>query len=147
MTTTTIYFDLDGTLFDLYGVDNWLPKLRASDPSPYEDALPMQDFRVLARLLNKLQAAGYNIGVITWLSKESTPEYDEAVRRAKRKALAKRLPSVDWDEIHMVKYGTPKYAVARNPFGILFDDEEKNRERWKGAAFPPEEIFEVLKSL
>ena len=145
--TTTIYFDLDGTLFDLYGVDNWLPKLRACDPSPYEDALPMQDFRVLARLLNKLQAAGYNIGVITWLSKESTPEYDEAVRRAKRKALAKRLPSVDSDEIHMVKYGTPKYAVARNPFGILFDDEEKNRERWKGAAFPPEEIFEVLKSL
>lgn len=145
--TTTIYFDLDGTLFDLYGVDNWLPKLRACDPSPYEDALPMQDFRVLARLLNKLQTAGYNIGVITWLSKESTPEYDEAVRRAKRKALAKRLPSVDWDEIHMVKYGTPKYAVARNPFGILFDDEEKNRERWKGAAFPPEEIFEVLKSL
>lgn len=143
----TIYFDLDGTLFDLYGVHDWLPKLRAYDPAPYEEALPMHDFRVLARLLNKVQAAGYNIGIITWLSKESTPEYDDAVRRAKRKALAKRLPSVVWDEVHMVKYGTPKYAVARDPFGILFDDEEKNRERWHGEAFTPEEIFEVLKSL
>ena len=33
-----IWFDMDGTLADLYGVENWLEKLRASDPSPYAEA-------------------------------------------------------------------------------------------------------------
>ena len=28
-----IWFDMDGTIADLYGVEDWLPKLRAYDPS------------------------------------------------------------------------------------------------------------------
>ena len=31
----TIWFDMDGTIANLYGVDNWLDKLHASDASPY----------------------------------------------------------------------------------------------------------------
>ena len=33
---------------------------------------------VLARLLNKLQRNGYTIGVVSWLAKNSTEEYDES---------------------------------------------------------------------
>ena len=33
-----IVFDMDGTIADLYGVENWLPKLRAYDPTPYQTA-------------------------------------------------------------------------------------------------------------
>lgn len=143
----TIYFDLDGTLGNLYAVEGWLDALRASDPTPYAEAEPMCDFRQLARLLNKLQANGYEIGIVSWLSKESTKEYDEAVRRAKRRWLAHHLPSVDWDEIHLVKYGTPKQFVVQDRDGILFDDEEKNRLSWWGNAYTPDEIFDILKSL
>ena len=45
-----ICFDMDGTIADLYNVPNWLPKLRAEDASPYEDAAPIYDMnrRVVA---------------------------------------------------------------------------------------------------
>ena len=143
----TIYFDMDGTLGNLYAVEGWLEALRANDPAPYMMAEPMHDFRHLARLLNSLQSSGYKIGIVSWLSKESNKEYDEAVRRAKRRWLAKHLSSVDWDEIHIVKYGTPKQFVVKDREGILFDDEERNRDAWWGEAFTPDEIFRVLKSL
>jgi hypothetical protein len=54
------------------------------------------------------------------------------------------LASVRFDEIHIVAYGTPKHTLGN---GILFDDEEKNREGWGEGAYTPEEIFEVLSSL
>lgn len=61
----TIYFDMDGTIANLYGVENWLEKLRACDASPYEEAEPLIDLAQLARLLNKLQRKGYEIGIIS----------------------------------------------------------------------------------
>ena len=143
----TIFFDLDGTIADLYGVENWLHYLETSNPYPYAIARPLIDFRRLARLLNQLQANGYKIGVITWLSKKGTNEYNEEVRKAKRRWLAKHLPSVDWNEVHMVRYGTPKNRYAKTTDDILFDDELKNREKWSGRAYEPSDIFAVLGSL
>lgn len=143
----TIYFDMDGTIANLYGVENWLEYLESADPYPYKAAEPMCDLRQLARTLNKLQKLGYEIGIVSWLSKNSTPAYDEAVRRAKRRWLAEHLTSVDWDELHFVKYGTPKQFVVRDREGILFDDEARNREAWWGEAFEPNEIFDVLGTL
>ena len=67
-----IYFDMDGTIADLYAVENWLPKLRAYDPSPYMDAAPLVRLSTLARLLNSLQRIGYTLGIISWCSKSST---------------------------------------------------------------------------
>ena len=32
--TKAIYFDMDGTIADLYAVDGWLDMLRAYDPTP-----------------------------------------------------------------------------------------------------------------
>jgi len=90
----TIYFDMDGTIADLYADPNWLDKLRAYDPAPYRDAAPLVRLSQLARKLNKLQRAGYTIGIISWLSKTSTPEYDSAVTAAKLEWLHKHLPSV-----------------------------------------------------
>ena len=81
--TKAIYFDMDGTIANLYGVDNWLDYLTKYDSTPYEVAQPMLNMSVLARILNRLQRKGYIIGIISWLSKTSTPEYDEKVRLAK----------------------------------------------------------------
>ena len=79
-TTKAIYFDMDGTLVDFYGVPNWLPKLRSYDPSPYTQAKPLLNFSLFARYVNILQRLGYTVGIISWLSKDSIPVYDEAVR-------------------------------------------------------------------
>ena len=145
--TKAIYFDLDGTIADLYGVDGWLDMLNAYDPTPYEMAKPLVRLSTLARLLNKLQRKGYVIGIVSWLSKEPTPTYDEMVTNAKLEWLENHMPSVEWNEIRIVPYGMPKQKVVDNPFGILFDDEKQNRENWSGTAYDVDNILEILKSL
>lgn len=139
-----IYFDMDGTIANLYSVDGWLEYLINRDTTPYEVAQPMVNFSTLARLLHKLQRNGYTIGIISWTAKNSTEEYNERVAQAKRQWLAKHLPSVSFDEIHIVAYGTPKSTCGK---GILFDDEERNRLEWNGTAYNVNNILEVLRNL
>lgn len=145
--TTTIFFDMDGTIADLYGVENWLNYLIASDALPYEIAKPLIRLNALARVLNRLQKQGYKVGVISWLAKNSNTAYDEKVTKAKKEWLKKHLASVNFDEIHIVKYGTPKQTFAKTENDILFDDEEKNRNDWTGKAFDVNEIIEILKGM
>ena len=139
-----IWFDMDGTIADLYGVENWLEKLTNSDPSPYAEAKPLVRMASLARILNRLQREGYEIGIVSWLSKNGNIEYNELVVEAKKEWLAIHLKSVKFDYIDIVKYGTPK-EVGRS--GILFDDEEQNRKNWKDEAYDVDEIIEILKAL
>lgn len=146
MQMATIYFDMDGTIANLYAVDNWLDKLRAFDPSPYLQAKPMINLSQLARELNKLQREGWSLGVVSWLSKDSTSEYEELVKQQKKAWLQKHLKSVQWNEIHLVKYGTPKHEVVRDKFGILFDDNDEVRSEWKGMSFSEKQILEKLKT-
>ena len=145
--TKAIYFDMDGTIVDLYAVNGWLDMLRAYDATPYEMAKPLVRLSTLARLLNRLQREGYIIGIVSWLSKEPTPEYDKAVINAKLEWLEAHMPSVEWDEIKIVPHGIPKQKVVDNPFGILFDDEKQNRENWSGTAYDAHNIIKILKSL
>lgn len=143
----TIFFDLDGTIADLYGVKNWLQYLLASNPFPYENAKPLLNLQALARVLNRLQRNGFRIEVISWLSKNSTPEYDEAVTLAKLRWLRTHLASVSFDEINIVSYGICKDTFRHTTTDILFDDEEPNRKAWNGVAFGVENIIETLRSL
>lgn len=143
----TIFFDLDGTIADLYGVKNWLQYLLASNPFPYENAKPLLNLQALARVLNRLQRNGFRIEVISWLSKNSTPEYDEAVTLAKLRWLRTHLASVSFDEINIVSYGICKDTFRHTTADILFDDEEPNRKAWNGVAFGVENIIEILRSL
>ena len=141
----TINFDLDGTLAGLYDVPNWLDYLIAEDAFPYENAEPLLRLSALARRLNNLQKNGYNLAVISWLSKGGTDEYNAEVEAVKREWLAKHLPSVKWDAIHIVPYGTPKQNYCGNVLDVLFDDEEKNRNEWTGRAYDVQNILEILK--
>ena len=135
------FFDMDGTIADLYGVADWLPKLIAEDPTPYAEARPLVNMSRLAKALRKAQRAGAKVGVISWLSKSGSAEYGAKVAEVKRAWLAKHLPSVCWDEIKIVDYGTPKSTCGQ---GVLFDDEERNRNEWGEGAYTPDKIFEVL---
>jgi phosphoglycolate phosphatase-like HAD superfamily hydrolase len=145
--TTTIFFDMDGTIADLYGVENWLDYLIASDSLPYEIAKPLIKLNSLARILNRLQKNGYRIGIISWLSKDGNEIYNKEVTKAKKEWLKKHLASVNFDEINIVEYGTPKQIFAKTENDILFDDENKNRIDWTGTAFDVNDILETLKKL
>lgn len=144
MRDKAIWFDMDGTIADLYGIDNWLSKLVAEDETPYAEARPLLNMNRLARTLNHLQGKGYTINIISWTSKNSSPAYAEKVAKAKKKWLKKHLASVHFDNIDIVAYGTPK-QVNRN--GILFDDEIGNRQAWNGKAYDVNDILNTLKSL
>jgi phosphoserine phosphatase len=128
--TKVLVFDMDGTIADLYGVQGWLEDLRSENPRPYEMAKPMYDMNTLASVLGLLRLQGWRIAIVSWLAKESTREYDELVRKAKREWLTKyQFPC---DEIHLVKYGTTKANCTRKLGGyqVLVDDNEQVRNGW-----------------
>ena len=142
-----INFDMDGTIADLYAVEGWLDYLEAGDAFPYENAKPMMRFSALARILNRLQKEGYEIAIISWLSKAGSEAYNAEVIKAKQEWLRKHLPSVHWDSITIVEYGTPKQMFCECAEDILFDDEARNRNNWTGVAYDVTDIMGILKNL
>ena len=140
-----IWYDMDGTIATLYGVLGWLEAIIAEDTMPYTEAKGIGNLALIARYLNKAQANGHEIGIISWTAKNGTAEYNEAVAEAKKAWLGRHLRSVRWDEIKVVAYGTDKKVATGG--GILFDDEEPNRTNWGTGAYTPDKIVEVLKAL
>ena len=127
----TLVFDMDGTIADLYGVNNWLDDLRAENPRPYEVAEPLYNMPILNDVIRLLKAQGWRVVVTTWLAKGATKDYDRLVREAKLAWLEKY--NFPYDEIHLVKYGTTKANCTRKLGGlqILVDDNEAVRKGWK----------------
>ena len=142
--TKEIWFDMDGTIANLYGVENWLIYLQTEKTKPYREAKPLLDMRKLGKELNRLQKIGYTVGIITWLAKNATENYDKKVAQTKKNWLKTHIGGVKFDEIKIVKYGTPKENLGK---GILFDDEENNRKNWTGKAYDEKNIIEILKTI
>lgn len=143
-----ICFDMDGTIANLYGVEGWLDMLRAENPAPYAEAEPLVDMDELNEVCDLLRKAGWEIQVITAMSKNASPEYKNAIREAK-KAWLKKWGFI-YDHFHGVDYTTPKCEVIRHqmptgmkvyrmcdeywgkeiPEAILVDDEARHTDRW-----------------
>ena len=146
----TIYFDLDGTVYDLYNQPDWLERITTlADPTAYanEDAT-MVDMVALQDTLLALVDAGYSIGVVSWLAMDASAEYDKAVRAVKRDWVKKFLPMAT--EVHIVRYGTPKHRVINNrENAIIVDDNAEVRESWsRGLTIDAtKDILEPLREL
>lgn len=125
-----LVFDMDGTIADLYGVENWLDDLKSENPRPYRVAKPMYEMEALNVVLEAFKAMGWKIIVTTWLAKGSTKSYDNLVRETKLAWLDEY--NFPYDEIHLVKYGTTKANCTRRHggFQVLIDDNEKVRNGW-----------------
>lgn len=148
-----ICFDLDGSVANLYGVQDWLPMLRAEKSAPYLLAEPMWDMVELAKVLTQFQHKGVEIRVVTWLSKDSSEAYKDAVREAKRDWL--KHYNFPCDHFHGVAYGATKADSVRKYLeegetAILIDDNAKVRHGWHlGETIDPTtcDLIEVLKNL
>ena len=140
----SITLDMDGTFVNLYGVENWLEDLRAERVRPYVEARPLVNLSSLARVLNILHRKGWTINIVSWTSRGGSFEYNKAVAAAKREWLARHMPSVKFDNIYIIDYGTPKATYGN---GILFDDEEHNRNEWPGPAYSEKNLIFNLMAL
>ena len=142
-----IYFDMDGTIADLYGYENWLPMLHAEDTTPYEMCGVLVDMVELKEVLDEFIAAGITIGVISWGAKNGSREYCARTRKAKKAWCDYYLPNV-FSEFHVVKYGTPKHRVRNIKDSILVDDNVDVRQAWRGETIDAtKDIILALKEL
>ena len=147
--TKTLVFDMDGTIADLYAVTDWLENIIAENVRPYAIAEPMYNMNKLVNVINRLKENGWRVAIVSWTSKHGSKEYNKAVRRVKKEWLDRY--NFPYDELHIIKYGTPKsYCMKKTGgFQILFDDEEPNRKAWRNGSTvnANENIYKILKNM
>lgn len=135
-----ICFDMDGTIADLYGVREWLEKLRNNDASPYKEAEPLCDMNRLCAVLHNAQRNGWKICVISWFAIGANIQYKNETKRAKLEWL--KQYNFPFDEAHFTRYGATKADSVRKKveYAILIDDNDKVRRGWTlGATINPKE--------
>lgn len=134
----TIFFDLDGTIADLYGFSGWLDCLQNEQTDPYTEAGLLVDGEQFRNFLAAGKAAGVLFGVISWGAKNASKDYQKAIKRAKIDWLKKNNLLEYFNELHVVRYGTPKNRAAKNRTGVLIDDE---LQRWNAEKLVDANIF------
>lgn len=158
MEKMVIYFDMDGTIADLYGSKNWLATIQEEKYGAYEFLNPMFEVQEFNNICTQLRERGVHFGVISWGSKNSSDRFLQTVRNEKIKWLRKYLPFIE--DINIVHYGTPK-QTAITTIGksiLLIDDNQEvintweNGEERKGVHITQEysvtnALYDILKDL
>lgn len=138
----TIYFDMDGTIADLYGVTNWLENLRTEKVEPYAKAKPMMDSRLIESIKEQ-----YHLKVLTWTAKHSTEQYHQQVATTKKEWIRRHFGDL-FSDIVVLPYGTNKADYLAKG-DILIDDDYNNlkacRNKNKRAILPKTFVNRVLK--
>lgn len=125
-----VMFDMDGTVYDLYGQENWLGRLESNDVSVYADGAPLVNLRELEKVCKALIEKGYEIGVITWLAKNGSDKFNRNTALTKKIWIENNMPYVT--KFTAQKYGTPKQKALDKTvkLAILVDDNKDVREMW-----------------
>lgn len=137
----TIWFDMDGTIYDLYKIPNWLEMLvDKKDYNVYNiDGYERPNLARIRSAVQALIANGWRVGVITWAGKEiaqgSLAMYETGI--AKRDWLEKNLPELLWD-FYCIPYGESKadYLIGfcgweHGSINYLVDDNKDVRKDWR----------------
>ena len=123
-----ILFDLDGTVADLYGRNDWLEKLRAEVPI-YEELEPLVDMIELTAIAERLAEKGVEFGVVTWLSMGASVDYEFVTAMEKFRWCQKYMPYIS--EFEAQPYGTPKQTNYHHCKCILIDDNAEVRQSFE----------------
>lgn len=130
---TTWYFDLDGTLADLYNADCWLEKLENEEPEVFSNLAPLIDEEKFKKWATERLLNGDKIKVITWLPMSASEEYEKICAREKENWVKQHFPFIT--EINCLSYGIPKqHAIKKRTSSmVLVDDSEEVLQMWKTA--------------
>lgn len=133
----SIWFDMDGTIAELYKVEGWLTSLREKNWSVYNECAPRHNYQRINAAIEALVEQGWEVGVITWGSKGIgwSKDLDE-IGEIKFNWLCKFFPTLADGHFACIPYGYSKaqyleemddiYAVA-----YLVDDNKEVRENWR----------------
>lgn len=131
-----IYFDLDGTVYPLYNLPNWLEEIHAKHASIFSHDYAVDNIAEIQRVCYELKAMGWKIGVITWAPKhvDQLDKFFDEVVQAKRDWVKKWLPMVDDDYFKVQVYGSLKVLAAdfhNSDDKVLIDDNKICRAQWE----------------
>ena len=141
-----VWFDMDGTIADLYSVNGWLADLEAENVRPYVEAKPLVNVAVVTSLVKEIVKKGYRVCVVTWGSKHASADYNKRVCEAKKAWLYKTFPEIEWEQIVFYPYGTNKNAVNDREERKL-EKEQRNPQDTQGQAFSPVAMEKKKKNL
>lgn len=126
MANKIIYFDMDGTLADLYSVDSVFKKLDTFNVSPYVEAKPINKY---IDMLKEYKNNGYKIIILSCLSKITNDDYDRQVVNAKGIWLDKYVGREYIDERIFIPYTKDKSTYVYKK-GTLIDDDINVCNNW-----------------
>lgn len=140
--TKTIWFDMDGTIYDLYKVPGWLEMLEGHR---WKDAFGQPDYarahidRINAAI-EALKQMGWKVGVLTWAPKGvgwNTRDL-ERVHTVKWDWLMENVPALTSDDVAFacIPYGESKarFIIDMEEVGdvnYLVDDNKEVRRDWR----------------
>lgn len=126
-----IYFDMDGTVYDLYALPNWLELLREEREGAFTLGSPKVDMVALREVCELLRAEGWDFGIITWLPIGATKKYCRSCEQEKKEWAKKFMPYIT--EFYTQVYGVPKQIapIRQAKTMILIDDNAGVRKTWE----------------
>ena len=129
----TIYFDLDGTLYDLYNIPNWLELLETENENVFAIGDLLYNENNFNNIIFALLEKNVVFGVITWLPKNASENYCAKCEEIKRNWCKNNLPFIS--HFTAQKYGTPKQNAIdkKTKQIILIDDNKEVCEKWNTA--------------
>lgn len=123
----TIYLDMDGTFYNLYGINGWLEELLNESKNIFTKGQCLYNINELKNALAKVKEK-YNLGIITWTPRKCRKTYIGNTAKQKYKWLRQNELINYFNEIKIVSYGTEKYTLMGEN-DILIDDDKRNIEK------------------
>jgi len=128
---------MDGTIYRLYDVPNWLERLRAEDETVYDvKSYERKSLKHIRGAVQALIARGVNVGILTWCAMDGANAFNERTLQAKWNWARRLFPElVNGGNFRGMPYGTPKHEIAYNvdpdAIHILVDDNNEVRKHWR----------------
>lgn len=125
--TKVVYFDMDGTIANLYAVNDCFKRLDALDANVYSEALPINKY---IDMLKEFKHMGYKVIILSCLGMISEPTFDKNTIDNKNKWLDKYVGTEYIDERIYIPNTKHKEQYIKE-YGILVDDDIRVLYNWQ----------------
>lgn len=135
MKKVTVYLDMDGTIADLYGQENWLERLLKEEDDLFSTCEPMTTEETLYEFF---PTDLFKIKILSMTPKDVSKTYCEKVITEKNAWLDRFFPTIT--DRHYLPYGNNK-NFKNSKDAVLVDDSETIRKTFRGVAINPAELW------